>query len=635
MKKRIWLITLTVILAVLALTFTACAPTQTEQKDYSEIFAMAQDAGYTGTLEELIEAFKGDSAYEIAVANGYEGTVTQWLASLAGAKGETPTIGDNGNWFIGGEDSGVKATGEKGATGVGISGIAKTASDGGTDTYTVTYTDSTTSTFTVTNGVSPTVSISEDGYWCIGGVKGEVKALGEDGTDGRGIASIAKTSSENNIDTYTITYTDATTSTFTVTNGEDGEYAGAGLSAYEIAVRQGFEGTEEQWIASLNGTNGQSAYEVAVANGYEGSVQDWVIALYSSFSDTAESTAIAGSKAVLSVVSVYATVQYTSYSGTWPPTPTTSTSVKAGAGVIYKDDKAAGDAYIITNFHVVYAEDTLASSVSVYLYGYEFAQNAIPATIVGGSMTNDIAVLKITGSELYKNSASRAAEIGDSASLVLGQTAIAVGNPESKGLALTAGVISKNFENITLTLADEKTTGSFRVVRYDTSVNSGNSGGGLFDGKGRLIGIVNAKDKTAYDFNYALPINVSASIADSIIRNCNGEDVLVTSVCTLGVTTQSQSSYSEVDPLSGLTYVKHKVEISDVTADSIADGKFQVGDVLISFTYGGKTVVVDNPYTLHDYRFDWVKDETITFTVDRNGETVSFDLVLSVVTEVK
>ena len=51
----------------------------------------------------------GKSAYEIAVKNGYSGSETQWISSLAGLPGETPYIGANGNWFLGAVDTGVKA----------------------------------------------------------------------------------------------------------------------------------------------------------------------------------------------------------------------------------------------------------------------------------------------------------------------------------------------------------------------------------------------------------------------------------------------------------------------------------------------------------------------------------------------
>ena len=63
-------------------------------------------------------------------------------------------IGDNGNWFIDGKDTGVKASGEDGK---GIDTVQKTSTNGNVDTYTITFTDGTTTTFEVTNGVDATI----------------------------------------------------------------------------------------------------------------------------------------------------------------------------------------------------------------------------------------------------------------------------------------------------------------------------------------------------------------------------------------------------------------------------------------------------------------------------------------------
>ncbi len=104
------------------------------------------------------------------------------------------------------------------------------------DTYTITYTDGTTTTFTVTNGAqgvqgiqgekgedgqTPVITI-QNGNWFINSQDTNVKAEGVKGETGNGISSIEKTSTEGLVDTYTITYTDGTTTTFTVTNGAQG-----------------------------------------------------------------------------------------------------------------------------------------------------------------------------------------------------------------------------------------------------------------------------------------------------------------------------------------------------------------------------------------------------------------------------
>ena len=123
---------------------------------------------------------------------------------------------------------------------------------------------------------------------------------GEPGNDGRGIVSIELVSSNGNVDTYSITYSDNTVQTYTVTNGLNGEPGAEGKTAYQLAVENGFEGTEAEWLESLkgsngdpgatglqgpagqngsNGENGKSAYEIALENGFEGTETEWLESL--------------------------------------------------------------------------------------------------------------------------------------------------------------------------------------------------------------------------------------------------------------------------------------------------------------------------------------------------------------------
>ena len=134
---------------------------------------------------------------------------------------------------------GVGGSGGTGNDGRGISRIAKTGTEGVVDTYTITYTDDTTTTFTVTNGTNGT-----------NGAKGDTGEQGPKGDTGKGIASITKTSTEGLVDTYTITYTDNTTSTFTITNGANGENGSTGS--------QGPKGDDGRSITEITGptTNG-------------------------------------------------------------------------------------------------------------------------------------------------------------------------------------------------------------------------------------------------------------------------------------------------------------------------------------------------------------------------------------------
>ena len=181
--KKGWLLVGIVLLVVVCCFAVACyrtPVTPSEQSgsalDFGIVYAMAEEAGYTGTMEELIAAFKGESAYALAKSAGYTGTESEWLASLRGAAGKdgvTPTIGANKHWFIGDVDTGVVAEGKDGAQGEqgpqgeqGEQGAQGEKGDQGEP------------------GKDAEVSISEDGYWVINGNKIDVKAVGEKGEQG-------------------------------------------------------------------------------------------------------------------------------------------------------------------------------------------------------------------------------------------------------------------------------------------------------------------------------------------------------------------------------------------------------------------------------------------------------------------
>ena len=115
---------------------------------------------YSDTLERWKIELDGESAYDIAVAHGFEGSEEEWLLSLTGAKGDKGDKGDKGEKGDKGADGTVafeELTDEqraslKGEAGNGIASIEKTATEGLVDTYTITFTDGKTETFKVTNG---------------------------------------------------------------------------------------------------------------------------------------------------------------------------------------------------------------------------------------------------------------------------------------------------------------------------------------------------------------------------------------------------------------------------------------------------------------------------------------------------
>ena len=256
MKKALWIIICVTILASVCVMAMACTnqSTATKSDDFSfaTIYEAAKNAGFTGTQKELRELFKGDNAYQLAVAAGYSGTAREWLDSLVGATGEdgaTPTIGENKHWFIGDIDTGVVAEGQDGATGadgVSIESIEKTDSEGLVDTYTITFSNGETSTFTVTNGKDgengkngqPGLN-GTDGADGADGKNGQPGQNGATGATGNGIEKVEFLSSSKGKDTYRITFTDKTTFDFTVTNGKDGANGESGVSVSSIDITDG------------------------------------------------------------------------------------------------------------------------------------------------------------------------------------------------------------------------------------------------------------------------------------------------------------------------------------------------------------------------------------------------------------
>ena len=192
----------------------------------SKIISLFAALFICASLTSCNNEYKNQESYKIyqkAVEEGeFTGTYQEWLDSIKGEKGDT------------GED------------GRSVTSITLTSSEGNIDTYTITYSDGTTSIFKVTNGQdgkqgiqgekgedghTPSITIGGNGNWFIDGVdsginatgpKGDKGDTGEPGKDGRSILSIELTDQSGNVDTYTITYSDGTTSTFIVTNGEDG-----------------------------------------------------------------------------------------------------------------------------------------------------------------------------------------------------------------------------------------------------------------------------------------------------------------------------------------------------------------------------------------------------------------------------
>ena len=174
----------------------------------------------------------------------------------------------------------------------------------------------------------------------------------------------------------------------------------------------------------------------------------------------------------------------------------------SGSGFIVTDD-----GYILTNYHVV--ED--ADSITVSMYEGQTYE----AELVGFDASNDVAVLKIEAEGLTP------VVLGDSDNLNVGDNVVAIGNPLGElTFSLTSGAISSLNRNITMSNG-----ATMNLMQTDCAINSGNSGGALFNMYGEVIGITNAKyssngggEASIDNIGFAIPINLAWEIAQSIIE---------------------------------------------------------------------------------------------------------------------
>ena len=179
-----------------------------------------------------------------------------------------------------------------------------------------------------------------------------------------------------------------------------------------------------------------------------------------------------------------------------------STSAASGSGFIISPD-----GYILTNYHVIES----SNSITVTLYSGQTHE----AQIVGYDESNDIAVLKVEATDLPP------VVLGDSDNLNIGDDVLAIGNPLGElTFSLTAGKISAKDREVTFSNGM-----MMNLLQTDCAINSGNSGGALFNLYGEVIGVTNAKysgssqgSASIDNIGFAIPLNAIRGIVESIIE---------------------------------------------------------------------------------------------------------------------
>ncbi len=274
-----------------------------------------------------------------------------------------------------------------------------------------------------------------------------------------------------------------------------------------------------------------------------------------------------------------------------------TTAAAAGSGFVFSDD-----GYILTNYHVV--EDS--SSIDVRMYDGK----SYEAALIGYDASNDVAVLKIEATGLVP------VVLGDSENLNVGDSVLAIGNPLGElTFSLTTGTVSALDREVTMS-----TGVTMNLLQTDCAINSGNSGGALFNLYGEVIGITNAKyssssnsEASIDNIGFAIPINVARSIAESIIeKGYVSKPYIGVSVIDVSEETQSYG-------------LPQGAAIRSVVEDSPAEkAGLQVSDII--------TKVNDTPIT---GRTDLVRiigdsaiGEPLLLTVYRGGQTIELTLTV-------
>ena len=327
--------------------------------------------------------------------------------------------------------------------------------------------------------------------------------------------------------------------------------------------------------------------------------------IYEGTRPSAVSLANVDGKTVLSAEEVYASnlesvvgVNGNVTTNVWGQTVKNAVS---GSGFVISSNDTAS--YILTNYHVI---DGVTDITVFFADGKSY-----DATLVGGEEENDIAVLKIDQGNL------RPVVLGDSDAINVGEDVYAIGNPLGElTFTFTGGYVSAKDRSVTMS---DGTV--MNMIQTDTAINSGNSGGPLFDKYGQVVGIVSAKlssssssEASVEGLGFAIPINDVKDMVTSIMENG-----YVTGKPNVGIL------MSDVDESAQRYGVPAGSEVLAILDGSCAQtAGLQVGDII--------TAVGDTTVSSSDALKSAIKDckagDSVTFTVYRSGETLTINVVL-------
>ena len=275
-----------------------------------------------------------------------------------------------------------------------------------------------------------------------------------------------------------------------------------------------------------------------------------------------------------------------------------------GSGIIM-----SSDGYILTNNHIINSSDSsiyyeVSEAAKVYVYLYNDT-TPYEAKIIGTDEKTDLAVIKIDKDGLTP------AELADSASVKIGEFAMAIGNPLGMQSSVTSGIISA--VNRTVESSDGNT---FTLIQTDAAINAGNSGGALINSEGKVIGINTLKlSGTGIEgMGFAIPINDTLNIYNDLIKNGK---VIRPYIGVSGIDLDKRTAEYYNLPVG--VYVK---QIQSNSPASNSDIK--TGDVITEID----GTEISSMNDLNKIKEQKNIGDKITLTVYRSGETKKVDITL-------
>ncbi len=275
-------------------------------------------------------------------------------------------------------------------------------------------------------------------------------------------------------------------------------------------------------------------------------------------------------------------------------------TIGSGSGVIL-----TADGYIATNAHVV---SSLSANGAVKVYLQD--GTAYDATLVGTDELTDLAVIKIEAQNLP------AANVGISSEAVVGDTVYAIGNPLGVlASSVTDGIISGLDRLVTME------NGEMTLMQTNAAVNPGNSGGGLFNSKGELIGIVNAKATGANveGIGFAIPIDTALPIIRDLM-----DLGYVSGRPYLGITPTDVYMTGSSGAFGMSSYVTRIQAYAVEEGSPAAQGGMKAGDIILTID----DQEVNGSSALAGILYEYAIGDTVRITVLRDRQQMELIVTL-------